>query len=278
MDRIDAFQQIAAQARQGDLTFPSNVKATRKLQQALGDPECHLDVATKLVQADPLVSARAVAMANAVAYNRSGNEITSVRAAVQRLGMRTLHSLVTAIIVRQMSTGITHPLLKVKAAQLWEHSAHVAALSQVIARRVSNVDPETAMFAGIVHEIGGFYMLAQINDRPELLEGEPGDWTEHGEIPIGHAVLTELATPAAVLRAVQDMWVGMRALPPETLGDTLLLANDLAPVASPLHTRPGATTPQAARSIDFTCGDGTLQEVMAESAGEVRSLLDVLMQ
>lgn len=277
MNRVEAFQHIAAQARQGQLTFPSNVQAPRKLQQLLSDPDCHIDSAATLVQADPLLAARAVALANSVAYNRRGNDITSVRAAVQRLGLRTLHSLVTALIVRQLGSGISDPGLRAKAAQLWEHTAHVAALAQVIARRVSHVDPETALFAGIVHEIGGFYLLSQINDRPALLDGEPGDWTEHGETAIGRGVLTELVIPAAVMAAMEDMWLGMRALPPETLGDTLLLANDLAPVASPLHTRPGATTPQAARSIDFDSGEGTLQEVMRESADEVQSLLAVLM-
>jgi hypothetical protein len=73
------------------------------------------------------------------------------------------------------------------------------------------------------------------------------------------------------------MWRGMRALPPENLGDTLLLADDLAPIPSPMHTRPGATTAQAARTIDFAIGDGTFDAILRESADEVASLYAVLM-
>jgi hypothetical protein len=277
MDRIAAFDSIATQVSQGVITFPPNVLALRKLQQGLSDPECHIDLATKLVLTDPMLAARTVALANSVAFNRNSNDISNVRSAIQRIGMRTLQSLLTALMVRQLSSAITNPVVKRMAAQLWEHTAHVAALSQVLARRVSKVDPDTAMFAGIVHEVGGFYMLTQAGAFPGILEGEPEDWIEHGEMVIGRGVLAMLVTPAPVLAAVEALWHGFRALPPETLGDTLLLANDLAPVASPLHQRPGATTMQAARTIDFIVGSGTLKSVMEESADEVKSLLGVLM-
>lgn len=277
MDRLNAFKDIAAQASRGEMTFPSNVEGTRRLQLALADPDIHIEMAATLLQADPLLAARAVSLANSVAFNRSGTEITSVRGALQRIGLRTLNSLVTAVAVRQIGSDIVDPVLKAKAAQLWTHTAHVAALAQVIARRVSHVDPDTAMFAGIVHEVGGFYMLSRADEFPAILDGDPADWVEYGEIPIGRGVLTKLIIPAAVMQAVEGLWEGMRALPPETLGDTLLLANDLAPVPSPLHERQGATSMTAARTIDFVSGDGTLASIMAEAADEVQSLLVVLL-
>ena len=276
MDRLEAFKSIAAQASRGELTFPTNVDATLKLQRALSDPDCHADAAARLVQAEPLLAARTVAIANSVAYNRSGNEITNVRSAVQRVGFRTLNALAAAVIVRQLDSKIRHPLLRAKADQLWQHSAHVAALAQVIARRVTHADAETALFAGIVHEVGGFYLLSRAEEHPGLLDGDPGEWIEHGEMAIGRGVLQKLGVPAAVMEAIEAMWVGMRALPPETLGDTLLLANDLAPVASPLHERPGATSHQAAATIDFVIGDGTLNSILEESADEVRTLTAAL--
>ena len=65
----------------------------------------------------------------------------------------------------------------------------------------------------------------------------------------------------------------MRALPPETLGDTLLLANDLAPVASPLHERPGATTQPVGRHHRLRHRRRhACNSILDESAEEVRSL------
>ena len=277
MDRLAAFKSIADQATRGELTFPTNIDATLKLQRALNDPECHVEVAAKLVQSEPLLAARTVAIANSVAYNRSGNEITNVRNAVQRVGFRTLNALAAAVIVRQLDSKITQPALRAKADQLWQHSAHVAALSQVIAKRVVNLDPETAMFAGIVHEVGGFYLLSRAEEFPGLLDGEPEEWIEHGEMQIGRCVLQKLNVPAAVMSAIEELWAGMRALPPETLGDTLLLANDLSPIASPLHERPGATSIQSAATIDFVIGEGTLASIMEESAEEVKGLTAALL-
>ncbi|WP_426177310.1 HDOD domain-containing protein [Massilia sp. TWR1-2-2] len=276
MDRIEAFKSIAAQAGRGDLTFPTNVDATLKLQSALGDPDLHIDEAARLVQAEPLLAARTVAIANSVAYNRFGNDVTNVGAAVKRVGFRTLNALAAAVIVRQLDSKITRPDLRAKADQLWQHSAHVAALSQVIARRVTNIDPDTALFAGIVHEVGGFYLLSRAEEFPGLLDGEPEDWIEHGEMAIGRGVLTKLGVPGAVMEAIEAMWRGLRALPPETLGDTLMLANDLAPLDSPLHSRAGATTRHSAATIDFVTGEGTLASILEESAEEVRSLTAAL--
>jgi hypothetical protein len=276
MDRIEAFKSIAAQAGRGDLTFPTNVDATLKLQRALGDPDLHIDDAARLVQAEPLLAARTVAIANSVAYNRFGNDVTNVGAAVKRVGFRTLNALAAAVIVRQLDSKITRPDLRAKADQLWRHSAHVAALSQVIARRVTNIDPDTALFAGIVHEVGGFYLLSRAEEFPGLLDGEPEDWIEHGEMAIGRGVLTKLGVPGTVMEAIEAMWRGLRALPPETLGDTLMLANDLAPLDSPLHSRAGATTRQSAATIDFVTGEGTLASILEESAEEVRSLTAAL--
>ena len=279
MDRLEVFKIIALQASKGELTFPANVKATLKLQEALDDPDCHIEAAARMVMAEPLLSARVVALANSAAYNRSGNEIANVRAAVSRLGFATLKSMVASVIVRQLGSQITDPQLRAKAARLWEHTAHVAALSQVIARKVTHVDVETAMFAAIVHEVGGFYLLSRAAEFPGILDGEPQDWVEHGEQAIGHGVLTKLKVPEAVMGAIAALWEGLRAIPPESLGDTLLLANDLAPVSSPLNESPAAIAVRAARaagSIDCVIGDATLSSIMEESDDEVQSLLKVL--
>jgi HD-like signal output (HDOD) protein len=276
MDRLDALKSIAAQAGRGELTFPTHVNATLKLQRALGDPDCHVEEAARLVQAEPLLAARTVAIANSAAYNRSGNDVTNVRAAVQRVGFRTMGALAASVIVRQLASGVTDPLLRAKADQLWQHSANVAALALVIARRVSFVDPDTAMFAGIVHEVGGFYLLSRAAEFPGLLDGGADEWIEYGQIDIGRGVLLKLGVPAPVMDAIEALWNGMRALPPETLGDTLMLAKDLAPIPSPLLERPGFSPTQASATIDFAVGDGTLALILQESDEEVRSLVAAL--
>ncbi|RXZ38533.1 HDOD domain-containing protein [Oxalobacteraceae bacterium CAVE-383] len=277
MDKIDAFRNIAAQAGRGELVFPTNVDASMKLQKALEDPECHLEAAAKMVLLEPLVAARAVAIANSVAYNRSGAEIASVRAAVMRLGFRTLHSLVAAVMVRQMTGKVANPALKAKANRLWEHTAHVAALSQILAKRLTRVDPEIAMFAGIVHEVGGFYLLSRAEEFPGLLEGDSEDWAEYGEKLIGRGVLKKLAVPEIVLTAVESLWTGIGEQPPLTLGDILLLANMLAPVPSPLHPEIDAASAAVTEPLEMEIDGEALGEILEENREEIKSLTAALM-
>ncbi len=277
MDRLAIYKNIAEQANQGDLVFPTHVEETLKLKRILENPDCHLETAAKYIIADPVLSARTVAMANSSAFNRSGKEINNVPMAISRLGFRTIRTLVSATLVRQLNSQLRDPGLKQKAKQLWEHSAHVAALAQVIAKHITRVDPDTAMFSGIVHEVGGFYLLSRAEEFPGLLDGEPEIWREYGEKLIGRGVMKQLGIPEHVMKAVEFLWQGVSAVPPISLGDTLLLANDIAPVISPLHEQEGLNTKKFAENIDFEVDDTTLREVLDDADDEVESLSAALL-
>lgn len=277
MNRLETFRSIAAQAGRGELVFPTNVNASIKLQQALNDPHCHMEAAAKLVMAEPLLSARTVAIANSAAYNRAGGEISNVRTAVMRLGFKTLNAITTAVIVRQLGRNISDPEMRIQAAQLWEHTANVAALAQVIALKMTRLDPETAMFAGIIHEVGGFYLLSRTDEFPGLLGEGAEDWAEYGEKIIGRAVLKKLGVPEAAVGAVESLWHGVRVLPPESLGDVLLLAKELSPIPSPFRKNPTSVGRGADMIVSEYIGDDALREVLDDSAEEIRSLTSALL-
>jgi len=60
-------------------------------------------------------------------------------------------------------------------------------------------------------------------------------------------------------------------MPPVSLGDTLLLADELAPVESPLRDLDGVPRVGAAASIELMVGQATLSEILAESSEHVLS-------
>lgn len=293
MNKAEALDLIVNQAKSGELVFPTNVAASMRMQKALDDPDCSIDTAGKLVLNEPVLAARVVNIANSAAYNR-GNDVTNVRAAITRIGFRTLRSVVASLVVRQMAGNSKNPKIIALTNKLWEHTAQVAALAQVIARRVTRLDPDTAMFAGIVHEVGGFYLLSRAEEFPCLLDHDipppyPAELpafsdtlaqadSNSGEIQIGRAVLKALGLPQAVLDAVEELWYGMRAMPPETLGDTLMLANDLAKTHSPLDPGVDDRSDAFQSEIDFVVGNGTLNEILLESAEEVKSLAAALLR
>jgi len=271
--------EIADSAARKELIFPTTTEMALKVQRILDNPDCTIDDLAKLVRADPLLSARVVAVANSVVYNRSGRAITDVKNAVSRVGFNTLRVLAAAVVVRQMEGMARTPEHRQVAIRLWEHTAHVAALSQVIARRVTHVNPDTAFFAGIIHEVGGFYLISRAGDFPGLLEGEDGSllaWDEGGAAKVGRAVLARLGAPAAVVEAIEGLWEGYLAMPPQSLADTLLLADQLAPVESPLSQLAGNGREGTEAQIDVALDDETLSSILEESAEEVKSLIDAL--
>lgn len=277
MDRLEALNHILGQAGRGELIFPTNLAAALNLQQALDDPGCHMEAAAELVLAEPLIAARLVAIGNSVAYTRFGGKISNVRSAVSLLGFKTLRSLVAAIVVRQFAGAMSDASLLRKAELLWQHCANVAALAKVIAREFTEVDPETAMFAAIVHEISGFYLLFRAEEFPELLQGIPDESSKEASRLLAHCVLQVLKVPKAVASAVEHLYSGTSSLPPASLGDVLALANDLASVPSPLAGLDIARSGTPAQAVDFQVGDKTLQGVLAESEGEIRSMLEALL-
>lgn len=276
MNRVEILKQLASEVTQGKQCFSPNVNVALKIRQALEDPECHVEEAARLVQAEPILAARVVAMSNAIAYNRSGREITDVRTAVARLGFQVIRNLATAMVTRQMAQMPNNAVERQLAARLWEYTANVGSLARLIARQVTKQDPETAVFAAIVHDIGGFYLLARAADFPGLLDDGLNDDDIEGEIALARAVLKVLSVPEPVVRGIEEFWDGYLSLPPTSLGDTLLLAAQLSPVQRPLNRLAGRNRDDLQGSLDMVVGEETLQNIMSEAHEEVRSLLAVL--
>ena len=141
-----------------------------------------------------------------------------------------------------------------------------------------------------MHELGALYLIFRAKDFPCLLdsplmeeaggadqdEGDAeGPREEEGEGDIGRAIMKALSIPEPVLIAIEDLWEGYLASPPATLGDTLLLADELAPVQSPLRQRFNTERPKLS-NIDSVIGDEMLGQILQESAPDAASLIKAL--
>ena len=78
--------------------------------------------------------------------------------------------------------------------------------------------------------------------------------------------------PQPVVAAVEVMWSGYLAFPPTSLGDTLLLADQLTPVSSPLQQPDSKITGDSVPNIDLVIEQDTRKGILAESADDVKSL------
>ncbi|MYM21696.1 HDOD domain-containing protein [Duganella sp. FT135W] len=266
MEKLRDYAQIVEQAARGELVFPTSVNAVLRLQLALADPDCELDDVVRKVLGEPLLAARTVALANAAVFNRTGVPITGVRAAVQRVGFRNLYSMAAAMVVRQFGARIRDDGLRRQADQLWRHTAHTAALACVIARKLTSTDPDTALFAGIVHESGGFYLLSRADETPGLLD-QPGEWLGAAQEIISREVMKKMAIPEPVSQAIVSLRGATLTPPPIGLRDTLLLAKRLAQVPSPF------ATDEEGAALDGLIDDDDRREAAAEAISLSSALL-----
>jgi putative nucleotidyltransferase with HDIG domain len=88
--------------------------------------------------------------------------------AVNRLGLKTTRDLVTCLVLNNVFNS-ENKLLAEKVKSLWQHSCHVAAIASTIAKVTPNLHEDTALLAGLLHDIGVLHYAA---DFPEVLESE----------------------------------------------------------------------------------------------------------
>lgn len=272
MPGVHMLDHLLAEIARGEVSFPTHADVALRVRLALDDPDLHLAKAAQIIQAEPLLSARVVAVANSIAFNRTGTRVADVRTAVTRVGIRLLRALATAVVMRQMAGGMHSPKFRDLAARLWEHTAHVAALSHILAGRFVRGAGEIALFAGMVHEVSGFYLISRNDARPDLFR--EGDLPVLAAEPaISRAVLNALAVPGEVVDAVAAVWRDEPAsFPPATLGEVLLLANHLTPILSPLQRTIGETSPL---SLDPEA-ESELSDILEQSSDELDAMTAAL--
>lgn len=228
--RFQMLEDIAEELT-GDVTFPTCFDMTVRLRQALGAPNSSMEQISQVVMGDPLVCSKLLGLANSVVYNPGGKEITDIKAALLRLGVNVLRSTALAVAMKQMMRSKGTAEFDELTKKFWNHSIITASASYVIARRLSRINPDDAMLAGLVHDIGVFYMLYratqydELRARPDTVKHLVMQWHES----IGETLLNALGVPERIVLAIRDHDQPRAHLSVHTdLADIVYVANILA--------------------------------------------------
>lgn len=103
MEKNTLLSVLADEAEQERMIFPAPVNAAINIKEKLEDLDCNLDFVILLLQDEPLLSKKVMAVANSVVFNRSGRRITSLREAVTLIGMQTVRNLAAALVAHQLA-------------------------------------------------------------------------------------------------------------------------------------------------------------------------------
>jgi HD-like signal output (HDOD) protein len=165
-DEADAIEQLRAYFRGDHCELPSLPDLALKIGKAIDDTKNDNEDIARLIQLDPALTARIISVVNSAAFG-GVQKITSTQQATARLGRRKVRSLVYSCLLKSIFK-VNSPGLKQRMEDLWQHSAYVAALSFVLGRQTPGIDPEQALLAGLVHDIGAVAVIGGINRYPVL--------------------------------------------------------------------------------------------------------------
>jgi HD-like signal output (HDOD) protein len=238
-DRRAAFSAaIEKELKSGELVFPTSMQATMKIRRALEDPNSSLSSVSKVISLEPLLSVKLLRMANSAFFNPAGADVTDVQRALMRVGVNNARTLALAVIGDQLATAQEFAPVWRLADQLWRHSLDVASLSYAIAIQLDSASPDTALLAGMVHDIGQFFLLSRAHEYPELLEeqSELAEFILYWDRRVGQAVLQSLGTPESITDALDAQEECSGSWPPRKLSDILFLANSAAGMPNPFST------------------------------------------
>jgi HD-like signal output (HDOD) protein len=155
---------LETELRNGTIELPSWSKVTERARNALSRPEINNDELAKLLGAEAGLAVRVLTVANSALFTRGGRPLSDLRLAIMRIGHDNLRSAVYSYALAQLRQAPRLQHLRAPLQRLWHESTTVAALTRLVAVRTGSCDPDAALLAGLLHNIGKLYILSRLDD------------------------------------------------------------------------------------------------------------------
>ncbi len=227
------FQMLEDIARElaGEVLFPTDFDAALHLHKKLQQPDLPTARVAQIVGMEPLIAAKLMNLANSVRYNRNSPPARDLLAAISRLGIDLVRTTALAIAMGQLRRSKEMAEFGELTHILWDHTVQTAAAARILARTQTQINPDEALLAGLVHDLGAFYMLyraaqyPELRCRPDSVKYLILNWHES----IGVSLLGVLGLPDEIVNATIDH-DQLRKAPAavRTLSDIVHVANILA--------------------------------------------------
>jgi HD-like signal output (HDOD) protein len=260
------------------IDLPSFPEVALRVRRALADDDVSIDQVVRVVSAEPSLVVRLLQLSNSAALNPSGRRLTDLRAAMTRIGFNMARSATIAFAMSQLRRADAYKGLDKPFAELWQSSTQVAAVSFVVAKRLTKVNAELAMLAGLLHTVGKLYLLTRAARYPELRNDATvyPSLVQTWHARLAKAILTNWEMAPDVIDAVQ----GFEACDREREGeidllDVLWVGRALAALPRPAQALPPElfeSHPARRLGLDAAACEG----VLVESGHEIDSLTSAL--
>ena len=162
------FDDLTVAVQKDRLILPTLPDVALKIRDAVErESSTAKDIADALAQ-DASLAARLLKVANSPLY-RTRNPIEDLQMAVTRLGIRIVRDLVVGLAMKQIFQA-TSDALDVHSRNVWFKSVDTAAISRMMATLVPGINPEQALLAGLIHNVGALPVLVLAENDDELFQ------------------------------------------------------------------------------------------------------------
>ncbi|MDH3537180.1 MAG: HDOD domain-containing protein [Gammaproteobacteria bacterium] len=149
------------------LPLPTLPEVAIRVRETADDDNASIADVAKIIETDAALSARIVQVGNSALY-RGINSAETVQAAAMRMGLDTVRTLATSLVMKQLFQA-THPVVDHYLRRAWKQSTDIAALSAMIAKTSTSLESDSALLAGLTHSIGIAPILVKAEGDSELL-------------------------------------------------------------------------------------------------------------
>lgn len=151
-----------------NIELPSFPDVAVNIRRVMNDPDVSADRVADVLKNDPAITLKLLKVCNGPLY-RSTKEIASNQEAIVRLGFDTTRQLVTVFALRELFKS-ENSFLQNKMRELWLQSREVAAFSYVLAKHTKGMNPELALLAGLLKDIGVIPVLIYLERYPQFMK------------------------------------------------------------------------------------------------------------
>jgi putative nucleotidyltransferase with HDIG domain len=197
-------EDFTAELSAKKLVFPTSLGATMKIRKALSQPDISNYQVARIIGAEPVLSAKVLHLSNTASFNPSGRQVTDLRSATLLLGFAAVRNIAISVGMKQLAENKYKGGFSVQMDGLWRRSLRVAALAMVVARNKTRMSPDKAMLAGLLHDIGKFYILNRAHQYQDIFTSEAVLWNliDDWNASIGAAILEDWEVPDEIRDAV----------------------------------------------------------------------------
>jgi HD-like signal output (HDOD) protein len=186
------FESFSQAYRENKLRLPSLPNVALKLNKAMANEDIGVNEAVDIIHMDSAIVTKLIQVSNSPAY-APVNPITNCHDAVLRLGLEATRNLVMSISLKQLFKCENKQLMQ-SMESLWKKSLYLSSLSFVLASETNVINPDDALLAGLVADIGTIPLLhfAEENpsDHPDFKDIESA--IPYLRAPVGSLVLHTL--------------------------------------------------------------------------------------